>query len=62
MDLVEGDPARMTAATRFDARAIALAQGTCYSWARIGVWPALRDCATPITQVHVSDRGHAGFS
>ncbi len=45
----------------FDARAIALAQGTCQQLARIGVWPALRDCATPITQVHVSDRGHAGF-
>ena len=51
----------MTAATGFDARAIALAQGTCQQLARIGVWPALRDCATPITQVHVSDRGHAGF-
>lgn len=45
----------------FDARAIALAQGTCQQLTRIGVWPALRDCATPITQVHVSDRGHAGF-
>ena len=33
----------------------------CQQLARIGVWPALRDCATPIAQVHVSDRGHAGF-
>ncbi|AML57150.1 2-octaprenyl-6-methoxyphenyl hydroxylase [Serratia rubidaea] len=45
----------------FDARAIALAQGTCQQLSRIGVWPALRDCATAISQVHVSDRGHAGF-
>lgn len=45
----------------FDARAIALAAGTCQQLARVGVWQALRDCATPIRTVHVSDRGHAGF-
>ncbi|MBV4414514.1 2-octaprenyl-6-methoxyphenyl hydroxylase [Enterobacteriaceae bacterium YMB-R22] len=45
----------------FDARAIALAQGTCQQLASIGVWPALADCATAINTVHVSDRGHAGF-
>ncbi len=45
----------------FDARAIALAQGTCQQLTQIGVWPALADCATAINTVHVSDRGHAGF-
>ncbi len=45
----------------FDARAIALAQGTCQQLSQIGVWPALADCATAINTVHVSDRGHAGF-
>lgn len=45
----------------FDARAIALAHGTCQYLAKIGVWPAFTDCVTPITHVHVSDRGHAGF-
>ncbi|MBN4863900.1 MULTISPECIES: 2-octaprenyl-6-methoxyphenyl hydroxylase [Providencia] len=45
----------------FDARAIALAHGTCQYLAKIGVWPAFADCVTPITHVHVSDRGHAGF-
>lgn len=45
----------------FDARSIALAQGTCQQLARIGIWPALASCATPIETVHVSDRGHAGF-
>lgn len=45
----------------FDARAIAIAQGTCQQLTAIGVWPAISDCATPITTVHVSDRGHAGF-
>ncbi|CFU98313.1 2-octaprenyl-6-methoxyphenyl hydroxylase [Yersinia pseudotuberculosis] len=45
----------------FDARAIALAQGTCQQLARIGAWSALADCATAIDHVHVSDRGHSGF-
>ncbi|MGK0702984.1 2-octaprenyl-6-methoxyphenyl hydroxylase [Yokenella regensburgei] len=45
----------------FDGRAIALAAGTCQQLERIGVWQAIRDCATAIETVHVSDRGHAGF-
>ncbi|WP_086873519.1 2-octaprenyl-6-methoxyphenyl hydroxylase [Kosakonia pseudosacchari] len=45
----------------FDARAIALAAGTCQQLARIGIWQAIAACATPISTVHVSDRGHAGF-
>lgn len=45
----------------FDARAIALAHGTCQRLAKMGIWNALADCITPITHVHVSDRGHAGF-
>ncbi|MCS2159690.1 2-octaprenyl-6-methoxyphenyl hydroxylase [Scandinavium sp. H11S7] len=45
----------------FDARAIALAAGTCQQLARVGIWQVLRECATVIRTVHVSDRGHAGF-
>lgn len=45
----------------FDARAIALAYGTCQRLQQIGLWQALSDCVTPITHVHVSDKGHAGF-
>lgn len=45
----------------FDARAIALAQGTCQQLSRIGIWQSIADCATAINTVHVSDRGHAGF-
>lgn len=45
----------------FDSRAIALAQGTCQQLTRIGVWPAIADCATAIRTVHVSERGHASF-
>ncbi|MBB1202822.1 2-octaprenyl-6-methoxyphenyl hydroxylase [Enterobacteriaceae bacterium 89] len=45
----------------FDGRAIALAAGTCQQLARVGIWQAIKDCATAIRTVHVSDRGHAGF-
>ncbi|AHM72237.1 2-octaprenyl-6-methoxyphenyl hydroxylase [Yersinia hibernica] len=45
----------------FDARAIALAQGTCQQLDSIGLWSALADCATAIEHVHVSDSGHSGF-
>ncbi|PHM46390.1 monooxygenase [Xenorhabdus mauleonii] len=45
----------------FDARAIALAYGTCQRLNQIGIWQALKNCVTPITHVHVSDRGHSGF-
>lgn len=45
----------------YDGRAIALADGTCRQLAAINLWPALKACATPISEVHVSDRGHAGF-
>jgi 2-polyprenyl-6-methoxyphenol 4-hydroxylase len=45
----------------FDSRAIALAAGTCQQLAKVGIWQAISDCATAISTVHVSDRGHAGF-
>lgn len=45
----------------FDARAIALAAGTCQQLDSVGIWQAIASCATPIATVHVSDRGHAGF-
>nr|WP_154324565.1 2-octaprenyl-6-methoxyphenyl hydroxylase [Pantoea sp. 201603H] len=44
----------------YDGRAIALAEGTCRQLSAINVWPSLVECATPINQVHVSDRGHVG--
>jgi len=61
VDLIEATRPDDRSHPGFDARAIALAQGTCQQLTRIGVWPALSDCATAITHVHVSDRGHAGF-
>lgn len=61
VNLVEATQPNDAAHPGYDGRAIALAHGTCQQLSRIGVWPALRDCATAIAHVHVSDRGHAGF-
>ena len=58
--LIEATAPESHAHPGFDGRAIALAAGTCQQLARIGVWQSLADCATAITTVHVSDRGHAG--
>jgi len=60
IDLVESATPESRAHPGYDARAIALAQGTRQQLIDIGVWPALQSCATPITQVQVSDRGHVG--
>ncbi|MEK0166448.1 2-octaprenyl-6-methoxyphenyl hydroxylase [Pseudescherichia vulneris] len=59
--LIEATAPEEQAHPGFDARAIALAEGTCQHLARIGIWQHIAPCATPITSVHVSDRGHAGF-
>ncbi|MBP2154343.1 MULTISPECIES: 2-octaprenyl-6-methoxyphenyl hydroxylase [Erwinia] len=59
--LVEGTEPASRAHPGFDGRAIALAEGTCQQLAAIGLWPVLASAATAITDVHVSDRGHASF-
>ncbi|WP_034944623.1 2-octaprenyl-6-methoxyphenyl hydroxylase [Erwinia oleae] len=59
--LVEASEPETRTHPGYDGRAIALAEGTCRQLAAINLWPALKLCATAITHVHVSDRGHAGF-
>lgn len=59
--LVEAAPLGKHQHPGFDARSIALAQGTCQQLARIGIWSALANCATSISDIHVSDVGHAAF-
>ena len=59
--LVEGTEPASHVHPGFDGRAIALAEGTCQQLAAIGLWPLLASAATAITDVHVSDRGHACF-
>lgn len=45
-----------------DQRAIALTYGSQCYLAKLGLWPSLANKAMPITQVHVSDRGHFGMT
>lgn len=59
--LIEASEPDNRAHPGYDGRAIALADGTCKQLAAINLWGTLQSCATPITHVHVSDRGHAGF-
>jgi len=42
----------------FDARSTALSYGTAAILRELGLWDLLQQHITPITQVHVSDRGH----
>lgn len=44
----------------FDARSTALSYGSVDIFTEMGLWKALKTHATPIRQVHVSDRGHFG--
>ncbi|OOE94219.1 2-octaprenyl-6-methoxyphenyl hydroxylase [Salinivibrio sp. MA351] len=44
----------------YDARSIALAEGSCAAFEQLGLWEALAPFGTPIQHIHVSDRGHAG--
>lgn len=46
----------------YDDRGIALAHGTARILHGIGVWEHLRQNAEPIRRIHVSDRGHFGFT
>ncbi|SOB77805.1 2-octaprenyl-6-methoxyphenol hydroxylase [Marinobacter sp. LV10R510-11A] len=44
----------------YDARSTALAWGSRLIFEELGLWSRLSEHATPIQQIHVSDRGHFG--
>jgi 2-octaprenyl-6-methoxyphenol hydroxylase len=46
----------------YDDRAIALAHGTQRLFSGMQLWDRLSEAATPIHRIHVSDRGHYGFT
>ncbi len=46
----------------FDARSIALSYGTQQILDSFQLWRDIHPVATPIKQIHVSDRGHAGMT
>ena len=46
----------------YDDRAIALSYGSRLIFEGIGIWQALQTQAAPIRHIHISDRGHFGFT
>jgi 2-octaprenyl-6-methoxyphenol hydroxylase len=60
--VVEAVPPAAASQPSYDDRAIALAYGTRRILEALGVWSAVAPHAEPIRRVHVSDRGHFGFT
>jgi 2-octaprenyl-6-methoxyphenol hydroxylase len=58
--VIEGVAPAARAEPGYDDRAIALAWGTRRIFDGLGLWQHLTGDATPIHQIHVSDRGHFG--
>ena len=60
--LVEAAPFNVNEHPGYDDRSIALAQGTRRIFQTLGLWDALALTATPIRQIHISERGGIGFA
>lgn len=60
--LIEAYEPRDPGRSSYDDRAIALAYGSQRIFQAMNVWPAWQDTATPIKDIHISDRGHFGFT
>lgn len=60
--VIEAVPHDAVAQPSYDDRAIALAYGTQQILERLGVWSDIAPSAEAIRAVHVSDRGHFGFT
>ncbi len=46
----------------FDDRSTALSRSSQRTFSALGLWPSISAAATPLTHIHVSDRGRFGFS
>nr|WP_086940278.1 2-octaprenyl-6-methoxyphenyl hydroxylase [Thaumasiovibrio occultus] len=60
--VVEAQTPDSAAHPGFDARSIALAQGSVAKLKTWGLWPLLSANAEPIEHIHVSDQGHFGLT
>lgn len=60
--LIEAVPFDAAQQPAYDDRAIALSYGTRRIFEGLGLWPRIAAYATPIEKIHVSDRGHFGFT
>ena len=65
--VLERQPAKQHQQSGFDARCIALSDGSCQKFARIilpdgqNLWQKIQPFSTHIEQIHVSDKGHSGI-
>ena len=65
--MLERQPAKQHQQSGFDARCIALSDGSCQKFARIilpdgqNLWQKIQPFSTHIEQIHVSDKGHSGI-
>jgi len=60
--IVEASPLRVDQQPGYDERSIALAQGSQRIFSGLGLWSSLQEQVCPIHTIHVSDRGHFGFT
>jgi 2-octaprenyl-6-methoxyphenol hydroxylase len=60
--VIEAWPLDSSAQPSFDDRVIALSWGSRIILEAMGVWPAVSTAAEPILDIHISDRGHFGFT
>jgi 2-octaprenyl-6-methoxyphenol hydroxylase len=60
--VIESVPFEARTEPGYDDRVLALAHGTQKIFRALGLWDALSGEATPIHRIHVSDRGHCGFT
>jgi 2-octaprenyl-6-methoxyphenol hydroxylase len=60
--VIEAWPLESTAQPSFDDRVIALSWGSCVILRAMGVWDEIHPAAEPILDIHISDRGHFGFT
>ena len=60
--VVEPVAARSDQQPSFDERHTALAPTSRRFFTNLGLWPAIEPGVEPIEQIHVSDRGHGGFT
>jgi 2-octaprenyl-6-methoxyphenol hydroxylase len=60
--VVEAYPLSVDQQPNYDERSIALAQGSQCIFSALGLWQSLQDEVCPIHTIHVSDRGHFGFT
>ncbi len=58
--LTQGDEHAASARPSFDSRSTAIAPTTQLCFKQLGLWPQLLPHATPIHNIHISDKGHAG--